>query len=182
MSPRTLLSLPAAVKSDIWQHLFADPKGKEGAAFAFARSEVGPSGVMFDYLEWYPVKPEGYSFRSNAHFELTDEVQAAVIKRAHVLGASLIELHSHTGRWPAQFSFSDLAGLREFVPHARWRLKGRPYLAIVVARDGFDGFAWDGDSETPSLLGGITVGDVLHLPTMLSRWGPIDTADLGVDE
>ena len=84
---------------------------------------------IFEYIEWYAVPADGFSVCNEYHFELTDEVRAQVIKRAHDLGASIAEVHSHHGPWPAAFSPSDQLGFREFVPHVWWRLKGRPYLA-----------------------------------------------------
>jgi len=48
-----------------------------------------------------------------------------------------------------------------------WRLKGRPYAAVVV-KDGFDGFTWLVDAITPARLAGISAGDELLEPTRLS--------------
>jgi hypothetical protein len=49
-----------------------------------------------------------------------------------------------------------------------WRLKGRPYLAVVVTPKGFDGLVWLSDPETPVSLGGIQVADKLIEPSRLS--------------
>ena len=54
------------------------------------------------------------------------------------MGASLVEMHSHIGPWPAGFSYADRLGLQETVPHMWWRLKKRPYLALVVTNCSFD--------------------------------------------
>jgi hypothetical protein len=94
--------------------------------------------------------------------------RASIIKRAHDLGTSVIEFHSHTGPWPAQFSPSDWSGFEETVPHMWWRLKGLPYGAVVVAHGGFDGFAWLHDANTPTRLAGIEVGIRCLRPTRLS--------------
>jgi hypothetical protein len=99
---------------------------------------------------------------------LADKVRAKVIKRAHDLGTSLVEMHSHTGTRPAAFSPSDMTGFAEFVPHVMWRLQGRPYFAIVVARGSFDGLAWLGDANTPQRLDGIAVGESFFTPTKIS--------------
>ena len=113
-------------------------------AFLFARHRTEDAEQIFETIEWYPVPPDGYGVRNEFHFELTDEVRAHVIKRAHDLGACIVEVHSHGGPLPAAFSPSDLWGFREFVPHVWWRLKGRPYLALVATRRDFDGLAWRG--------------------------------------
>jgi len=105
--------------------------------------------------------------QTSYHIELADVVRARVIKRAHDLGATLIEMHSHLGKWPAQFSPSDIAGFHEWVPHVRWRLKGKPYAALVVTRRGFDGLAWI-ESEEPVVAKLLIDGSVKHA-TGLSR-------------
>lgn len=166
------LVMPAEVHSEIWRHLFSDPRGREQAAFLFVREEKNESAsaLAFSHAEWMPILPEGFEYRSSTYLELTGESRAKVIKRAHDLGASLVELHSHTGPWPAAFSWSDIEGFQEFVPHVRWRLKGRPYFAVVVANTGFDGFAWTTDAEEPVPISGIYAGTKLLVPTGLSRW------------
>ena len=55
-----------------------------------------------------------------------------------VSNAALAELHSHPSLRLAAFSLSDRIGLKETVPHMRWRLKKHPYLAIVVAPSWFN--------------------------------------------
>jgi hypothetical protein len=49
-----------------------------------------------------------------------------------------------------------------------WRLKNRPYLAVVMTRNGFDGFAWTLDPRSPERLRGIQAGQRLITPTGLS--------------
>ena len=122
----------------------------------------------FEFVEWYPVPPDGFVERSWYHLELTDEVRAGVIKRAHDLGASIVEFHSHAGSRPAAFSPTDQRGLREFVPHVWWRLGKKPYFAVVVTHNDFDGLAWISDPKNPQHLDGIMVGDRLLKPTRLS--------------
>jgi len=123
---------------------------------------------IFEHVDWYPIPQDGFLVRSRYYFELTDEARARVIKRAHDLGASLVEFHSHAGSWPAAFSASDLFGFQEFVPHIWWRLKGKPYLAIVVTRTGFDGLAWLTDPQSPQHVDGIVVDGSVLIPTQLS--------------
>lgn len=163
-----LIDLPLNVKEALWTHLLPRRFVSEEAAFLFVRSEEEASGCIFRPLDWYTVLPLGFSSRSAFHFELTDETRGAVIKRAHDLGASLVEFHSHSGRWPATFSASDLSGFEEFVPHVWWRLRGRPYGAVVVGRSGFDGLMWLHDPHGPVHLDGILVEGRLLKATKLS--------------
>lgn len=170
MSVRVILALPPDVQTALWWHLLPGGRAPEQAAFVFTEHESGQGLELFRHIEWYPVPPEGFLSRSAFHFELTDATRADVIKRAHDLDASLVEFHSHTGACPAAFSESDLIGFWEFVPHIWWRLKGRPYLAVVVTRSGFDGLAWLKGPALPEPLGGIRVDDNVLTATGLSRW------------
>ncbi len=169
MSRRILLALSPSEHAALWDHLVPTKHRVEEAAFVYAARETTHDGdEVFRSVEWSPVLPDGFASRSAVHFELADAMRAAVIKRAHDLGASLVEFHSHTGRWPAAFSPSDRAGFREFVPHVWWRLKGRPYLAVVVTRSGLDGLAWIAGAQVAERLDGVVVAEKLLTPTGLS--------------
>ena len=165
---RNVLHLPGDVYRKIWQHLFGDGSCDEAAGFLFVRHRAEGEEQIFEHIEWYPVPADGYSVRNEFHFELTDEVRARIIKRAHDLGSSIVEFHSHGGPRPAAFSPSDQWGFREFVPHVWWRLKGRPYLAVVATRQDFDGLAWITGPEDPQRLNGIVVDGQTLPPTGLS--------------
>src|SRR4051812_29383543 len=82
---------------------------------------------VFNLSEWWAVPPEGYEYQTNYHVTLTDEAQNEAIRWAWNSKACLVEVHSHGPLEPAQFSPSDLSGFVEWVPHVRWRLRGRPY-------------------------------------------------------
>ena len=163
-----VLELPPGIKRAIWSHLLQNSEQSEAAAFAFVKHTQRDLRHSFTFLEWYAVPAEGFAIRTGYHIELTDETRATVIKRAHDLHASLVEFHSHLGTWPAEFSPSDQMGLAEFVPHVRWRLRGHPYLAIVMTRTDFDGLAWVADSPKPERLDAIDVEGHLFRPTRLS--------------
>jgi hypothetical protein len=102
----------------------------------------------FVLREWRSMPPEAFEHQSAYHVTLCDAVRPEIIKWAWDAGACLVEAHSHGDDGSASFSPSDIWGLEEWVPHVRWRLRGRPYAAIVTAGDSFDGLAWlDGDSQ-----------------------------------
>ena len=168
--PNMILTVPEAVHDAIRAHLLPARQRVEEAAFMFAVGHESPDGLQLEHREWWPVRPDGFVSRSAHHLELTDATRASVIKRAHDLGASLIELHSHLGPWPAQFSASDLAGFADFVPHVFWRLKNRPYAALVIARGGFDAFVWTVDPRMPERLSAINIRGKLVAPTGLSSF------------
>lgn len=163
-----LLDIPDRVQKDMWAHLLPGRFMAEEAAFIYVQQVVKKDAVIFNFLDWSPVPPEGFLSRSEYHFELTDETRAFVIKRAHDLDASLVELHSHAEYLPAEFSPTDFLGFKEFVPHVWWRLKGRPYMAVVVSHAGIDGLVWIKGPEIPLCLGGISVGTQTLKTTGLS--------------
>lgn len=78
--------------------------------------------------------------------QMTDEAQQRVFRWAAKRDGWLIEAHSHLGRLgdPAKFSSVDTSGLTDWVPHVRWRLRGRPYAALVFGPKSIDGVGWVG--------------------------------------
>ena len=140
---------------------------QEQVAFAFAEASLANDGVTFRARDLYLVEPSELSVQEAYHVSLTDEVQAAVIKLAWEKRLALVEFHSHTStRLPAEFSYSDLAGLAEFVPHVRWRLQRQPYLAVVMTPSGLDALVWRGD--TPEPLEALHVEDRTLTPSGLT--------------
>ena len=168
MKKHLILKIPKKIHAELWRHLLPTRFISEEAAFMFVSQERKNGTEVFKCLDWCPVPSDGYHFQSGYHFELSDKMKAKVIKQAFDLNASLVEFHSHIDKWPAQFSASDFMGLHDFVPHIWWRLKGRPYLAVVVSRSGFDGFVWIKDPETPERLDFISVDNSILRPTRFS--------------
>ena len=166
---QVLLHLPYEIYEEILEHLLPESPASESAGFLFVVPQPPESDTqVYEHIEWYPVHRDGFVDRSWYHLELTDETRAYVIKRAHDLRASIVEVHSHPGSRTAAFSYSDHRGFREFVPHVWWRLKGRPYFAVVVSPDTFDGLAWIVDPTKPQHLDGIVVGNEVLKPTKRS--------------
>jgi hypothetical protein len=136
------ISLPSKLLQSLRGHLLRRDGTCEEAAFVFAQANIDGERLVFEYVDWLPILPAGFESRSAYYLELGDETRAAIIKRAHDLGTSVIEFHSHPRQRRACFSWSDLHGFDEFVPHIMWRLKGRPYAAVVFAPGSVDGLAW----------------------------------------
>jgi len=143
-----LIRIGAAELDRLRRHLLRTPRCEQGA-FLFCRHSVsGGGGHIFDCEDWSALKRADYEVQAGDYLELTDAARARLIKQAHDRGVCLVESHSHPGPYPAAFSYSDLTGLDEFVPHVRWRLRGRPYAALVFAQSGFDGLAWTDAADT----------------------------------
>jgi hypothetical protein len=165
------LYLSAKSHSGIWSHLLSVDGQRdkdEQVAFGFAKTVCGADQCAFHLTDWSAMGPSDFASQSSYHLELTDEARARNIKRAHDLNASLLEFHSHPFQVRAEFSGSDLLGFEEFVPHIWWRLKGKPYLAIVVAQLSLDGVAWVCEPHKPVSVREVVVGANILKPTGLT--------------
>jgi len=169
MTKMFALKITRASFQAIMAHLLPKNTKNEQAAFVYARAEDTDGNIQLHCIEWEPVEHEDFAHHSEYHIELRDQKRAQIIKRAHDLKASLVEWHSHPSLWPAEFSLSDLAGFDEFVPHAMWRLDGRPYLAIVVTPFDFDALIWADNSENACPLNFLKVGSRNLIPTGLTH-------------
>lgn len=164
----TILEMPEGLFDELRNHLLPPDGTHEEAAFLFAKTTLVDSRARFEVTETEKLSPRDFDSRHDDYLELKDETRARIIKRAHDLGASLVEMHSHPFPLPAAFSVSDRLGLKETVPHMRWRLKNRPYLAIVVAPKDFDALVWQHDSGFPQQLDCILEGNRVLRPTNIS--------------
>jgi len=170
----TDLIMTAAQKQRVWSHLLPRKHCVEEAAFLFVVG--GESGSTLLCRDVWLLEEADFAYQSSGHIEISDSTRARLIKRAHDTKTSIVEIHSHLGHWPACFSSSDLIGLRDWVPHVRWRLAGRVYAAVVVARRSFDGLVWQ--SERPERIRSIRVaGRKALISTGLSLLGSCESKE-----
>lgn len=168
---KAILKLPAGLFEELMGHLLPPHGRREEAAFLFVAMNRSEDLVSFDVAEVAKLSPTDFDAQMGDYLELSDKARAGLIKRAHDLSASLVEIHSHIGPYPAAFSHSDRIGLQETVPHMWWRLSKRPYLAIVVAKSGFDALVWLDSPKFPQPLDGLLAGNRLMHPTNNSLEG-----------
>lgn len=143
------------VPADLYLRFCEDLDGRtEGAGFFLA--DYDPNGRAFRFRGWRAIPESGFESRSEFHLVLRDEIRAEIIKWAWDERASLVEAHSHR-LGEAEFSWSDLDGLRDWVPHLWWRLRGRPYGATLLDGGTLDALAWVEDAETPEQVEALTV-------------------------
>lgn len=117
---------------------------------AFTLAEFDAQSHVFAIKELIVVEGDALDDQRVDYIELGDDVQRAIIKRAWDSGLCLVEAHSHGDRGYAAFSRADEIGFAEWVPHLWWRLKGRPYAAIVMAGpEDFDAIAWVDGADLP---------------------------------
>jgi hypothetical protein len=131
------VSFPTELFEDLFQHLSQAPE-----MVAFMRSPVPGSDGVFRVEGLHLVDPDSTSLAEDGHCDLDDEVRSTVIKWAWDNESCLLEAHSHGLLFPPALSRFDFAQLEEWVPHVRWRLGGRPYVALVTASLQVDGVAW----------------------------------------
>ena len=169
---KTVLELPPGTYADLRRHLLPPGGTCEEAAFLFVDARQTADGWRFRLREMAKLGPDDFVERHADYLEMQDGTRARLIKRAHDLGTSLIEVHSHVGPWRAAFSYSDIRGLKETVPNMWWRLKGRPYASIVISEVSIDALAWVVSAEEAVPLDEIHSGTEVLQPTYsaLEEW------------
>ena len=168
---KTLLQFIPGTFEGLRAHLLPPNAWREEGAFLFAKISQTVDVLRFDVIETVKLTPDDFEAQFEDFLELADVTRVRLIKRAHALNASLVEMHSHPGPWPAAFSAADRAGLAETVPHMFWRLAKRPYAAIVVATSGFDALIWTEANGAPRPLDALIAGTQLLRPTNNSLKG-----------
>jgi hypothetical protein len=162
------LCIPRKQHGVLMKHLLPRRSKTEEAAFIFCRDASVDGEMEFQFLDLHLVSPREFNYKSLYGLELTDGCRAEVIKRAHDLNSSLIEMHSHPRASLVKFSGSDRSGFEEFVPHVWWRLKKKPYAAIVVGPSGFDSLSWVSSPGRPDGVLDLRIGDERLTPTGLT--------------
>jgi hypothetical protein len=113
------------------------------------------SAATFTLKQWRPIADD--ELVPSLHAILTDETASDVIRWAFAAKKSLVEVHTHGRFVPAAFSPIDMDGLDDWVRGVRWRLRGAPYAAAVIAEDTVDAWAWTGTSDRPEQVDAIVI-------------------------
>lgn len=113
--------------------------GKPGEHFAFMLADwtLSRSEPVFSVRDFLLV-PYTRAYPDVDGWELDPRTVIDAINAAHKNGRALIEAHNHTGFSP-RFSWTDRAGLKDFVPYVLDSLPGRPYGATVWGHDSIYG-------------------------------------------
>lgn len=145
------LTIPRHIASTLIDHLAAGRD--EQLAFMLAT----PSAGGFAVADIRPIGWPGLDDQTAWHLALADEERASVIKWAHEGGGVLVEAHVHRGGFAAALSTYDLDNLADWVPHVWWRLRHRPYVALVFSGTTFDGLAWLTSPDEPEQVSTLTI-------------------------
>jgi hypothetical protein len=165
------MTIEVRLTSEEWillrQHLFQN--SKEHAAFAFCKLARGDDGVALVSEDLYLAVRSDFELQLEYHITLSDETLARLIKKAWDHDHCIVEFHSHP-KSPGGVSFSpsDLDGLADVVPYIGWRLRGRPYAAVVVGLKEIDALAWVDDFTVPQRLDVVRVGNDKLLPSQIT--------------
>ena len=168
---KVYLEIEPSLYRGLRAHLLPGGNTREQAAFLFVQQSVRNGHVEFHVRDSHFAISKDFAAQHADYLELTDDARIRLIKTAYQLDASITELHSHPGPWPAAFSLADRAGLKETVPHMWWRLKNRPYVAVVVTNTEFDALVWLDNPRIPRRLDALLVGDAVLKPTNNSLRG-----------
>lgn len=125
---------------DLIGHLLGD--GDEHAAMLLCGQNETEGSITFLVREVVPLRPEDYLDRSALHLSVAPTTLARIAKRARLINASLIMVHSHPfpGRVaPSQLDLQTEADLCRRVLPTR---TGKPAAALVVGPNGVDGRIW----------------------------------------
>ena len=116
--------------------------------------------------ELYLIDQVDYAYQSAYGMELADAVRPRILSWATRPDVALVEVHSH-GQLSHKTTFSptDLDGLAEVVPQMLWRLRGRPYAAVVFGANEVDALAWCHGGQLPTAPSSIVLGDLSLTPT-----------------
>lgn len=177
---KTLLDIEPGAWHALRNHLLVRDPLREQAAFMFAKALEHSDELRLVIASVRLVEPHELACHSSCHLELKEETWSAVIREAHQRQAALVEVHSHVGDDSAEFSASDMNGLSSTAPHVAWRLKGRPFAALVVTRKDFDALCWGPGQPDPDVLTALHIGTQALAPTSRSRrrWHEFQTASL----
>lgn len=169
----THIKMKAETYQKVWQHLLPPHDNREHAAFLFATVVCKEGNRILNVEEIRLISNGDFMVQRSDFIELTDKVRISIIKKAHITGYSLIELHSHPypSECAAAFSKADMNGFAETVPNMLWRLPSRPYTAIVAAPYGFDALTWTSAEKGPEPINGIILENKTLKPTNYTLGG-----------
>jgi hypothetical protein len=152
-----IIEIPPKIHAVVARHFFQNEL--EQGAFLFARDDSDAGGLKLVAEDYYLVPPSGWEHQGDIYLQMRDTERGKIMQMARAKGACAIDCHSHphadTDVW---FSPSDVHGIGEFAPYARWKLGGRPFAAIVWGERSVDAIAWRGDFKQALAVDEIRIG------------------------
>jgi hypothetical protein len=135
--------LPEHLHQTLMRHLFQNDL--EQAAFLFASHAVDGGTLKMTAVDVHLVPADAWDYQSEMHLQMSDEERGKILKMARDKGLALVDCHSHPHAGDdVWFSGSDVSGITEFAAYVNWKLRNKPFAAIVWAEDSLDAVAWHG--------------------------------------
>ena len=148
---RISVAIPYDLERKVYAHLFQGDLEQGG--FLFSRVIGSHGELRLEAVSAYLVDPSGWEVQTKDHLELKDTERSKIMKMAREGGYALVDCHSHPGSnglvW---FSYSDRCGIADFSAYVKWKLDGRPYVAMVWGESSIDAVAWYGDFASPTTV------------------------------
>lgn len=153
---KVIINISENIKKKVYKHLFQN--NLEQGAFLYSLYTEDLDKINLEVVDYYLVPRSGWQIQSGFHLELKDDERAKIMKTARDKKYALIDCHSHInlGRQVA-FSPSDKAGINEFSGYVKWKLDGRPYVAIALNETSADAIGWHGDYSKPCRIDAIRI-------------------------
>jgi hypothetical protein len=137
------IEIPEQIYRKVHGHLFQN-KVEQGA-FLFARHEQGQNSRLV-VVDFYLVPRRGWEVQEELYLEMRDSERGKIMRLARNKKLAAIDCHSHPhAEDDVWFSTSDVAGITEFSKYARWKLDGKPFVAMVFGKNSVDAVQWDED-------------------------------------
>lgn len=148
------IQIPASLFEKFHRHLF---KGElEQGAFFFGDVD----GEYFIVDDLYLVPDEGWDVQLDVYLEMNDSERGKIMQTASQRGCGIIDCHSHPGSaGDVWFSASDIAGITSFAAYAKWKLKGKPYVATVWGESSVDAIRWDYALDRAGIVEAVEIED-----------------------
>lgn len=153
------VTIPRDMERKLYGHLFQGDL--EQGAFLFAKIAEGDQEVCLEADSAYLVPPDGWEVQAENYLELKDTERAKIMKIARDNEYALVDCHSHpASNGEVWFSYSDRSGISDFAAYVKWKLDGRPYIAMVWGESSVDAIAWYGNIAAAVPIGEVRiVGD-----------------------
>lgn len=162
------LTIPDVINSRLVRYL--DVPVERMAFLVASPDEAGEVWTVLDDL--YLTDCIDYVYQDVHGMELADEVRPRVLTWATRSNVALIEVHSHGHlSFQTTFSATDLDGLEQVVPQLLWRLRGRPYAALVLGGTDLDALCWSKRVEDVTVPVNVILGSRELTPTGLALHG-----------
>ena len=151
---KSTLVVPEGIERAVRDHLFQSEI--EQGAFLFSRTRSAENELLIEVVDCYLIPAEGWEVQLDVYLEMKDQERGKIMKMARDCG--VVDCHSHPdSQDEIAFSPSDRKGITEFAAYAKWKLPGKPYVAMVWGESSVDAVVWHDSFEAPWQLGEVRV-------------------------